>query len=82
MRKTLTKSSNKLPLSSESVLVPLTPSCDDCVCVLLCLASRRSGPGGGKSVFELKKDYEEEYNPFFYHYSRVDHSKVCHVTVT
>ena len=52
----------------------------------------RRAAGGGKSVFELKSEYEKEYNPFFYHYTRMDHSKVsewtiighltCHMTLT
>ena len=42
---------------------------------VLCSLSRRAA-GGGKSVFELKKEYEKEYSPFFYHYNRMDHSKV------
>ena len=40
------------------------------------LSPRRRGAGVGKSVFELKKEFEKEFNPFFYHYTRVDHSKV------
>ena len=41
---------------------------------------RRTGVGG-KSVFELKPECEKECSPFFYHYTRMDHSKVsswCH----
>ena len=31
---------------------------------------------GSKYMFELKPEFEEEYSPFFYHYSKSDHSKV------
>ena len=31
---------------------------------------------GSKYMFELKPEFEDEYSPFFYHYSKSDHSKV------
>uniref|UniRef100_A0A8C2DRS7 E3 ubiquitin-protein ligase n=1 Tax=Cyprinus carpio TaxID=7962 RepID=A0A8C2DRS7_CYPCA len=35
-------------------------------------------PGvSGHGLYELKKECLEEFNPFFYHYSRPQHSKVC-----
>jgi len=34
-------------------------------------------PGvSGHGLYELKKEYLKEFNPFFYHYSRPQHSKV------
>ena len=27
-------------------------------------------------LFELKPELESEYNPFYFHYNRMDHSKV------
>ena len=41
----------------------------------LSLVLRRTGVGG-KSVFELKPDLERECSPFFYHYTKIDHTKV------
>lgn len=35
----------------------------------------------GRGVYELKPEYYEQYNPFFYHYSASDHSKVLHFNV-
>ena len=29
-----------------------------------------------KAVFVLRAEFEDEYNPFFYHYTRTDHSMV------
>ena len=31
----------------------------------------------GRGLYELKPEYFKEYNPFFYHYTRIDQSKVC-----
>lgn len=31
----------------------------------------------GRGLYELKPEYLKEYNPFFYHYTRIDQSKVC-----
>ena len=28
-------------------------------------------------MYELKPEFEEECSPFFYHYTKPDHSKVC-----
>ena len=42
------------------------------------LHHRRTGVGG-KSVFELKSEHEKECSPFFYHYTRMDHSKVIFI---
>lgn len=30
----------------------------------------------GHGLYEVKKEHLEEFNPFFYHYSRSQHSKV------
>ena len=40
---------------------------------------RRTGVGG-KSVFELKTELEKECSPFFYHYTKIDHTKVSFTT--
>jgi len=40
------------------------------------VATLKRGHSAGKSVFELKPSCEKEYNPFFFHYNRMDHSKV------
>lgn len=37
---------------------------------------RRHHGSSGKYVYELKSEYEELCCPFFYHYTRPDHSKV------
>jgi E3 ubiquitin-protein ligase UBR2 len=31
---------------------------------------------GGKGIFDLKEEFYKEYNPYFYHYSRSEQSKV------
>ena len=71
-----------LPSSSlsSSFLLLLPPPFSHCsitpkfVSISFC-DCRRAGIGG-KSVFELKQNCEEEYSPFFYHYNRTDQSKV------
>ncbi|CAI8057989.1 E3 ubiquitin-protein ligase UBR2, partial [Geodia barretti] len=38
------------------------------------VATLRKGGGMSKAVFVLRAEFEDEYNPFFYHYTRTDHS--------
>jgi hypothetical protein len=38
------------------------------------VATLRKGGGMSKAVFVLRSEFEDEYNPFFYHYTRTDHS--------
>lgn len=42
------------------------------------LFNRRHHGSSGKYVYELKSEYEERCCPFFYHYTKPDHSKVRH----
>lgn len=30
----------------------------------------------GRGLYELKEKYLKDYNPFFYHYTRIEQSKV------
>lgn len=34
------------------------------------------GPQGGKGKYELKQEFYSSYNPYFYHYTKGDKSKV------
>lgn len=43
------------------------------VAILFCC--RKPGVTG-RGLYELKEEYLKEYNPFFYHYTRIEQSKV------
>ena len=45
------------------------------ICCMLSYFRRHHG-SSAKAVFELKPEYESECTPFYYHYTKPDHSKV------
>lgn len=46
-----------------------------CFTVVILFCCRKPGVTG-RGLYELKEEYLKEYNPFFYHYTRIEQSKV------
>ncbi|RDD37274.1 E3 ubiquitin-protein ligase UBR2 [Trichoplax sp. H2] len=68
------------PKAHSEITKFLSTSQEDCAEVdidevLSTIANYRKPGLTGRGVYELKPEYYEEYNPFFYHYSVSDHSK-------